>query len=733
MRKIAFLSLIFFLSVVHSIAVEIKGEILSLEGNPVPEAVILHRSSGNKTLTDEKGLFSFTVPEEEKIRLEIIHPNYLEQEIVLTSQDLLEKITVRLIPYISKREEIVVTALRYPESSSSVPAAETVIPKETLEEKMSPNITEGLSNLPGVSTIGAGGFSLVPNIRGLARRRVLILIDNARVTSDRRTGPNASFVDPKDIERIEVLRSPSSVFYGSDAIGGVIHIFTKKPSLQERFKGKINAKYGSINQEKNLGFSLEGSRKNTGFYVSFQGNDAENYSSPSGKVPQSHFTQGSIFTKISHVAEKREIHLSFLGSRGYKIGKPNRDSLIKPTWYPKENQNYLQINWIEKGIGEKGELALQAYFNPNFLETKKEKIEGYKSQESFNKTESLNYGFNLSYGKKIGKHIRLTGGTDYYGRSSVKAYNRDKYFDSSGNIEEVSEQWPFTDGKRKDFGFFFSADYTGIKNLDLVSGVRWDFLQLEALSGNSPPSKKSKHSAWTGFLGGSARVSEHIVAFANLSRAYRVASLSELFYNGITGRGFINANPELRPETSLNLDAGIKLFFKRFFAGLYSFYYGIDDLIERYRVDIEERIYTYGNVDRGRISGYELEMEYFPIPGWKIFGNFFSFKGKSKDTEEPLNDIPPSRLFMGTRLWFSRFSVEVNTTFQEKKKNPGPAEIEIPGYGVVNIKASYLFDSSFRLYFVLSNFLNKAYLARPDPEAVEEPGRNFIFGLSFSF
>ena len=734
MRKIVLLSLMPFLLAIQSFAVEINGEVLNLEGKPVVEAVVLHRQSGNKVLTDEKGLFTLTIPDEEKIRLEIIHPDYIEQEIVLTSQELSRKVTVRLIPYIMQREEIVVTALRYPESSASVPAAETVIPKETLEEKMSSNITEGLSNMTGVSNIGAGGFSLVPNIRGLARRRVLIMIDNARVTSDRRTGPNASFVNPKNIERIEVLRSPSSVFYGSDAIGGVIHILTKKPSMQERITGKISAKYGSTNQEKGLGFSLEGSKKNTGFLLSFQGNDAENYSSPSGKILQSQFTQGSFFTKVSYINEKREIHLSFLGSRGYDIGKANQDSLTKPTWYPKESQNLIQVHWNERGLGNGGELSINAYFNPHFLETIKEtKEDSLLTEESYSKTQSLDYGFHLSYGKRIGKHLRLKGGTDFCGRSSVKAYNIDKSYDSAGNIIGELEQWPFMDGTRKDIGLFFSFDYSGIENLDLVSGIRWDSLQMKALPGGAASSDKRRYYAWTGFLGCSAKLSEQIVVFGNLSRAYRAASLNEMFYTGITGRGFINANPDLSPETSFNLDAGLKLIFKRFFAGIYSFYYDIDDLIERYRIDPDERIYTYGNVNRGQVSGYELEIEYYPFPGWKIFGNFFSFRGKSETTQDYLNDIPPSRFFMGTRLWIERFSFEINTTLQQQKKKPGPAEIAIPSYGVVNFKASYLYNSSFRFYLLISNLLNENYLARPDPDSVEEPGRNFIFGLSYSF
>ena len=195
----------------------------------------------------------------------------------------------------------------------------------------------------------------------------------------------------------------------------------------------------------------------------------------------------------------------------------------------------------------------------------------------------------------------------------------------------------------------------------------------------------------------------------------------------------IISQPGLRPETSLNLDAGLKFIFKRWFLGLYSFYYEIDDLIERYLLDQAQRIYTYGNIDEGKINGYEVELEYYPLQGWKIFGNFFSFKGKSKITENPLNDIPAQRLFFGTRLWIGRFSTEINTTLQKEKTGPGPAEIEIPGFRLVNLKASYFSRQNFRLYFILSNLLNKYYLARPDPDGIEEPGRSLILGVSYSF
>ncbi len=735
MSKFIHFLFLFLLAIVQVFAVEIKGKVLNLGGIPVVNAEVLHRSSGIKNLTDEDGLFILNVPQDEKFRLEITHPDYFEQEVVLTEKNLGKRIIITLIPYIIQREEVVVTAMRHPESSASVPAAETVIPTELLQEEMPSNITEGISAMPGVSSIGAGGFSLVPNIRGLARRRVLILIDNARVTSDRRTGPNASFVDPQDIEKIEVLRSPSSVLYGSDAIGGVIHILTKNPRLEDGLGGQIYAKYGTTNQEKGIGISLEGTKKNTGFYLSFQATDADNYASPSGEILQSQFTQGSVIAKVSHVTEKRKILLSFLGARGQDIGKASQSSSTKPTWYPKENQIYLQFQWLEKDLIKGSELSFQAFINPNSLETQKDKYEesGYKSEEAYTKIESLNYGAHFSYVMKINNFFHLRGGADLYGRSSVESYAQDRLFDSSGGLIGLQEQWPFTQGQRNDLGFFLSVDYSGAKRLDLVGGIRWDLIRMKALPENTPPSSESENRAWTGFIAGSWKITDEIVVFANVSKAYRAASLNELFYTGITGRGFIIAQPGLDPETSFNLDGGLKFIFKRIFFGVYAFYYEIDDLIERYLIDETEGIYTYGNVNRGRIRGYELEMEYYPIPKWKLFGNFFAFEGRSTVTGVPLNDVPPPRLFMGTRFWLGRISSEINATFQMAKDDPGPAEIGIPSYQVVNLKANYHFNSSFRLYLVLSNMLNQAYLSRPDPDAVEEPGINFVFGASYSF
>ena len=76
---------------------------------------------------------------------------------------------------------------------------------------------------------------------------------------------------------------------------------------------------------------------------------------------------------------------------------------------------------------------------------------------------------------------------------------------------------------------------------------------------------------------------------------------------------------------------------------------------------------------------------------------------------------------------------EISALLQARKSDPGPAEIAIPGFGVFRAKAAYRIDGTLSVYAVVSNLTDRFYLARPDPDAMEEPGRSLSLGLSLSF
>ena len=715
-------------------AAEIRGKVVGAADNPVAGAVVLHRASGVKTETDAQGRFVIDLPAADRVVLEVVHPDYYEREFPLGAKDLARPQVLALVPLIRQNEEVVVTALRYPEPSLKVPAASTVVSGGALTEKMVPNINDGLQDVPGVGALGSAGFSLVPSIRGLARRRVLYLVDGARLESDRRTGPNASFVSPDDIDRIEVLRSASSVFYGSDAIGGVIHILTRTPGFEPGLHGRLLAGYGSTNGEAHVGLGLETATGPWAYSLSFQYDDAGLYRMPGGtKVLQSQFTQASLLAKAAHRTDKREIDIGFLGARGSDIGKPSTTAETKPTFYPRENQNLFQLRWKEKDAGRDGEILVHAFVNPNFLETHTDTYSGFLTLESFARTGSTEFGAQASYSKKFSPSFRFEGGIDYFGRAGADAYNSYTSYDEAGAVTGVVEEFPYDNASRGDLGMFVSADYSGIGRLDLLGGVRYDFLRTAARPGGETGGQSevvTTDRQPTGFLAASYKLAEHLTAFVNVARAYRQASINERYYTGISGRGFIIGQPDLRPESSFNLDGGLKLPGRRFFFGLYAFRYVIDDMIERYRLDAAT--YTYGNIERGLLRGLEFEAEAFVLPGWRVFGNFALIRGRSLETDAPLNDVPPYRIYAGTKYWTGRFSAEINATFSLAKDDPGPAEVPVAASQVINLRAGYLWRGM-NVFITLANLLDATYIARADPDAMVEPGRNLRIGVSYAF
>ena len=106
----------------------------------------------------------------------------------------------------------------------------TVLTREELEQRAPQRLYQALESIAGASKLGDGADS-VPALRNLGRGRTLILIDGARVTTERRAGPSATFVDPASLGSVEVVRGPGSVIYGSDAFGGVLNVVTRDPEM----------------------------------------------------------------------------------------------------------------------------------------------------------------------------------------------------------------------------------------------------------------------------------------------------------------------------------------------------------------------------------------------------------------------------------------------------------------------------------------------------------------------
>ncbi|MCP5046208.1 MAG: TonB-dependent receptor [bacterium] len=192
-------------------------------------------------------------------------------------------------------------------------------------------------------------------------------------------------------------------------------------------------------------------------------------------------------------------------------------------------------------------------------------------------------------------------------------------------------------------------------------------------------------------------------------------------------------NPGLNSERSLNIDAGLKVASRKVSFGLYLFNNNIQRLIERYR-EIED-IYTYDNIDQGRILGGELELRYRPFSTLHLFGHYFYYRGRStgNDNDTPLNDVPAPRFLVGGKLFFNQLWIELNWLYSFKKSDPGPAEAANEAYNIVDIKGGYYFSSALYLYVKLANLFDKVYFPNTDPDTPAARGLNISAGIQYHF
>ncbi len=120
-----------------------------------------------------------------------------------------------------------------------------MITSEDIEMLQPEKMADLFKMIPGVEIQGEGPFRGIPVIRGLSSNRVLILVDGQRLNNAREStsfaGIQPALVNLAEVERIEVLRGPASVQYGSDAIGGVVNIITRQPNLGEQRRSRCTA------------------------------------------------------------------------------------------------------------------------------------------------------------------------------------------------------------------------------------------------------------------------------------------------------------------------------------------------------------------------------------------------------------------------------------------------------------------------------------------------------------
>ena len=592
------------------------------------------------------------------------------------------------------RETVTVTTGVAPNIEGTPAAAPVVVGAEEIEQRKPAHVAEAIEATPGVSLRGEGPPA-VPVVRGLAGGRTLLLIDDARIVAERRAGPSATFVDPVSLGSIEVSRGPGSVAYGSDAIGGVVHLRPRDPIPGSAdFRYDVWSSFGGAPAQS---AAAEGSADAFGGAVlaSVHARSAgDAYDANGDRIVNSQYRDRGALLRFVRDTPWGRLRTGVMASLARDVGAPASTGDI--TSYPHERALLGTFALDTSTLAVRGSLGGYS------ITTTRERPTGLESTA----VKARDASVRLSHERRR-ERARLVSGIDFVTRFNLRA---------SGSIE---------DADRHDAGAFLSWDGRLTDVVQVAGGARVDAIATRNRGGYFGD-RETDDTALSGFGAATVGPFHGVTATLQVASGYREPVLSDRYFRGVSGRGFITGNPDLEPERSLQFDGGLRWTRGRSRVALFLYDYTIRNLVERYRQD---RDFFFRNQGEAELRGIEAEV------GTRLFEHLEVQLGAAvargeTETGTALDDIAPPTLHTSLRWAAPRASAFLTVSSYARDDRPGPVEVERPGYVDIDAGTGFRVSPWLELRVVVHNVTNVQRYGSTDETAAFAPGRSIVIGVN---
>jgi len=579
--------------------------------------------------------------------------------------------------------EIVVTGTTMSVNKNIIPMAISVISRNQIAESRESALLPILSGrVPGlfVTERGITGFGVANgsagqiSIRGIGGNPttgVLMLIDGHPQFMGIMGHPLPDSYVTSDVERVEVIRGPGSLLYGSNAMGGVINIITKK-QVNEGFNGNARLMYGDFNTQKYMGSAGYKFNRLTVF-------GSVNHDQTDGHRPNSEFNITNGYFKFGFELNKNIKLGTDIGLAKYKTTDPGPDTLKAIKGNSLDiTRGYFSIfidNEYEKSSGT-------AKFFYNFGE--------HTISDGFHSNDK-SWGLNLSEAFKLYPGNSLSLGTDYvnYGgkAENIKAMN------GKGII--------FSDTTLFELGAYVVIQQTVFEKLSLNGGMR---IQHNERYGND----------WIPSVGLAYQIMPATTLKVMVSKGFRSPTIRELY--------MWNHNPDLKPERILSYETGIS---RSFLKGklnteLTVYIANGDNLIVAGTMD---KLYNSGII---RNKGIEIAANTIPTRNLTINLTYSYIHMKS-----PIFATPKHNLFIGGSYRMKKMGLSVNIQQINDLNTNATAISRLESYTLLNTKMVYYVTSNLEIFASGENLLGQKYEINryyPMPGTTVFGGVNFKIG-----
>lgn len=526
------------------------------------------------------------------------------------------------------------------------------------------------------------------------------MIDDARIVAERRAGPSATFIDPMTLGSIEISRGPGSVAYGSDSIGGIVHLRPRDPIAgQPQFRYDVWTSFGGSVAS---GGALEATTDVFGgaMLASVHARSASDGEDGNGDpIANSQYRDRGMMLRFVRDSAWGRFRIGAMSSSSRDVGAPANDPVV--TFYPDEDAHLLTFALDTPHVAKFDATSLRASIGSYEITTHRIRTTGVEVANVQARDGSLRLS-----GERANTRSRVLAGVDFVSRFNVH---------SPGTID---------DADRHDAGVFASVDHRVATSMQLSGGVRYDHLAIRNSGGTFGDRSRNDH-AFSGFAATSFGPFRNVTTTLQVARGYREPTLSDRYFRGVSGRGFVVGNPDLEPERSTQFDGAVRWSSAQSRVGVFAYHYRIRDLVERFRNGSD---FNFRNRGEATVRGIELEAATRFAQNFEFVGGAAIARGEADGA--PIDDIAPSTLHASVHWSRSRASAYALGSWYARDERPGPVEVERAGFASIDVGTAWRFASWGEVRVIVRNLTDAQHFGSADAAAAFAPGRSLVIGVS---
>ena len=595
-----------------------------------------------------------------------------------------------------KLPDVLISANRQVEARNDSSAANTVFTREDIDRLQPDSVADLLRRVPGVQVAQTGGRGSLPGvyIRGTQSAQSLVLVDGQRIGNSTSGDSNLQHINIEQVERVEVLRGSRSAIYGSDAIGGVIQIFTRRgdePGLQPR----LHMGFGSHQTwERSLGLSGGDERTRFNLGTSLDETAGINRTRQSYPSDGDHdeYRNKSLSLSLSHaLTDDIEVGANLLDNRG-KSAFDNPFGRFDPaTFESLQQQPYSEFDvssvssYLDARVNDLWKTRLEFGHSENREKT----LDKLSDERSVFNTyrDSLTWQNDLT----LNEHNSLILGGDWYEDriNSSTDFNEDSRWNRAAFIQHRYQTDRF---------------YTEL-------GLRHDDNQ-----------QFGGQNSWSGTFTLPLNPDNDILL--SYSEGFRAPTFNDLYYPDFS-------NPDLKPETSKSYELQWRSQLTQ------------DSRLEAslYRTDLEDAI-IFGsnsrpqNVASARINGFEaaLKQELF---GWQSNLGVAIIDPRDRDTGHTLARRARRTLSLDLDRQFDRLGLGASWQAVSGSYDDLNNQQPLGGYALLGLRSSWELNREIKLELKVDNLLDKDYSRvlyshEGSQYGYREEGRTWMFGVTWT-